>query len=178
MISSATPDQRSSRAFLGAVALFAALSGCGGGRTTPPQTRVTAAEQDSLGHASAVDTTGLALRTDTGGSPAIPEASGATQRTTLPEPVLQSDNLIAGYRIQVLASAWLPEAEKLRDRLRAEGVAAYVEYRSPLYRVRIGDCTDLAEARILRDRAVLMGYDRATIVPTLIQAAGKPEGTR
>jgi cell division septation protein DedD len=88
----------------------------------------------------------------------------------LPEPVLSSGHLIAGWRVQIFSSSWLADAEALRDRLRREGLPAYVEYRAPLYRVRIGDCTDLAEARELRDRAIAMGYERASVVQTLIQA--------
>src|SRR5512140_2237187 len=152
-----------------AAALATLVAGCGGGRSAPPRSDVAtlppdaavAARADTIARgdttaASRADTT-LATATDTTGA-------------ALSEPVLNSANLIMGYRIQIFASASLADAEALRDRLRREGVPAYVEYRSPLYRVRLWDCTDLAEARNLRERAVLMGYERATVVPTLVQA--------
>lgn len=107
-----------------------------------------------------------------------PDGGIPASRGPLPEPVLDSEHLISGYRVQVFTTSWLDEAEKVRDELRARGIAAYVEYRSPLYRVRIGDCTDLAEARELREQAVLLGYQRATVVSTLVQAPKPPDPVR
>lgn len=97
-----------------------------------------------------------------------------------PEPSLRAADLISGHRVQVFTSGLLAEAEAVRDAIRNTGLAAYVEYRAPLYRVRIGDCMDIAEARSLLEQAVAMGYERAVIVPTLIRgsAAARPPVSR
>lgn len=172
MISSATSDRRLEAVLvLGALAI---LAGCGGGRNAGPSPEI-AGEAPVVARGAADSTV---VDRSTAPQDTIPAAAPKVATpASLPEPILASDHLISGYRVQIFTSSWLPDAEKLRDKLRGEGIAAYVEYRSPLYRVRIGDCMDLAEARELRDRAVALGYDRATIVSTLIQIMKKSAQT-
>lgn len=139
--------------------LVLVLTACGG-RTAAPAPRPVIEESaapDSVAH----DSLAVAPPSDAVVPPAVSRP---------PEPSLRATDLISGHRVQVFTSGLLAEAETVRDAIRDTGLSAYVEYRAPLYRVRIGDCTDIAEARALRDQAVAMGYERAVIVPTLIRA--------
>jgi cell division septation protein DedD len=179
MISSATADRRARASALGIIAaVVLGTAGCGGSRPAlpPPASNPGAPDSGLAGSEPlrAVSPPDSLAAAEPGKGP-VSRAEAA-----LLEPVLDSSHLISGYRVQIFTTSWLQEAEKLRDELRQQGIAAYVEYRSPLYRVRIGDCTEIAEARELRDRAVVMGYDRATVVSTLVQrpaGASKPSGT-
>jgi hypothetical protein len=149
-------------------------AGCGGSRPAGPAVADPVAGAPATGDDSGGGATIApdSLVISPGGSAPGPKAPPAGT-TSLPEPSLRAADLIGGYRVQVFTSGGLPEAESVRNALREAGLPAYVEYHAPLYRVRLGDCTDPAEARELRERAVAMGYDRAVVVPTLIRASGR-----
>jgi cell division protein FtsN len=142
------------------VGLSLVLTACGGRTAAPAPQSVIEAES------AAADPAPDSLD---GEIPSAPVTAPVVARP--PEPSLRAADLISGHRVQVFTSGLLAEAETVRDAIRDTGLSAYVEYRAPLYRVRIGDCTDIAEARALREQAVAMGYERAVVVPTLIRAA-------
>lgn len=77
-----------------------------------------------------------------------------------------------GYRIQILATQDVFEAEAARKR--AEQVfnePVYVVFESPYYKVRIGNYTNDLDARNLERQAKQRGYPSAWIVPSDINVA-------
>jgi len=71
-----------------------------------------------------------------------------------------------GYRVQVIASSYQDNANRVADQIRAAfgGVGVYVEHIQGLYKVRVGDYKDRASAEAMRDRLRNAGYADAWIV--------------
>lgn len=71
-----------------------------------------------------------------------------------------------GYRVQVLASSFVDNANRVADQIRAAypGVTVYVEHVQNLYKVRVGDYRDRASAEAMRDKLKAAGYVDAWIV--------------
>lgn len=133
-----------------AAAALAALAGCGGG--PPPVTDVAAAKTG--------DTLYVARS-----SGRAPDAAGATGAPPLTPLAAQ----VPGFRVQVFQSLSLVEAEShARSAAQALGVPAYVEFRAPYYRVRVGDCRTRAAGDGLLGRVVRSGYPGAGLVEALV----------
>jgi hypothetical protein len=80
-----------------------------------------------------------------------------------------SENSRIGYRIQVVATRFLEEAE--RDAELVKGlytVAVYIEYYEPFYKVRVGDFKTRQEAEKMKEKLVEIGFDSAWILETII----------
>lgn len=134
--------------------------GCGGGAPGP------AVELDSrLG-----DTLLTISSSATRPLPAPGDSGGAVGGMSAADSLAPSPGmLVAGWRIQVFADPRLVEAERVREEARrAVGLPAYVEYRAPLYRVRLGDFLDRGEAEAAQARVVAAGYENAGVVATLV----------
>lgn len=89
-----------------------------------------------------------------------------------PPPEAQANREVDGFRVQLFASKDIErttleksEAEFVFAR---EGVAVYIEFDSPMYKVRIGDCRSREEAEQLREIARRNGYPSAWIVKTKV----------
>lgn len=75
-----------------------------------------------------------------------------------------------GYRVQIFASS---------DRTKAESAAAearqrfsepvYIEFETPLYKVRVGDCATRHEADLLKEKAGTQGYDGAWVAESQVR---------
>lgn len=82
--------------------------------------------------------------------------------------------LATGWRVQVYASHDAAEAASMGTRVRnAIGDAApvYVERDEDWYKVRVGDCSDRAEAERLRERLAGRGWTEAWVVRTTIRTS-------
>ncbi len=96
---------------------------------------------------------------------------------------------IQGFRIQVLFTPDIQQANQLRDELtdRLTDTWTYIVYDAPYYKIRIGNYSDRAAAAAIMKKLNGLGYKDAWIVPdkiiknppprppdTLIEANGKP----
>jgi hypothetical protein len=76
---------------------------------------------------------------------------------------------VQGFRIQLLAT-------KIEDQAREEQRKAifkfqervYLDFESPYYKLRVGDCATRKEAETLRNKAVTLGFDNPWIVQSKI----------
>jgi hypothetical protein len=73
-----------------------------------------------------------------------------------------------GYRVQILATKNIETAslfeQEASERFDPLGHQTYLVFEAPLYKIRLGDCKDRAEAEVLRDTAVEYGYRESFIV--------------
>jgi hypothetical protein len=83
------------------------------------------------------------------------------------------DSLIYGFRVQIVSTRILEEVQEVQRQALLlfgdEGV--YYEYKSPLYRVRVGNCPDRKSAGRLLQRSRALGFQNAWIVQSLIKVA-------
>jgi len=72
---------------------------------------------------------------------------------------------VAHYRVQVFATTYLDQAEEFAQRVRGkiEG-KVYIQYESPLYKVRVGDCSTEEEANQLLQKISQAGFPHPWIV--------------
>ena len=69
------------------------------------------------------------------------------------------------YKVQVFATTFLAEAEEFAQRVRKRvEEEVYIQYESPLYKVRVGNCSTEEEARILLQRISQAGFPHPWIV--------------
>jgi len=87
------------------------------------------------------------------------------------EPKVQRE--ATGYRVQILATKNIETAslfeQEASERFDPLGHHTYLVFEAPLYKIRLGDCKDRAEAEILRDTAVEYGYRESFIVKCKIR---------
>ena len=78
-----------------------------------------------------------------------------------------------GYRVQILATKDIETAslfeQEASERFFNQDHKTYLIFEAPLYRIRVGDCRDRADAEKIRDLAIEYGYREAFIVKSLIQ---------
>ncbi len=96
------------------------------------------------------------------------EVETETKTTETPAAVSTpyTGGVIDGYRVQVIASSYQDNADRVADQVRAAypGTGVYVEHIQGLYKVRVGDFKDRASAEAMRDRLRNAGYADAWIV--------------
>jgi cell division septation protein DedD len=77
-----------------------------------------------------------------------------------------------GFRVQILATNNLEKAslveQEASERFKRSGYSTYLVFEAPLYKIRIGDCTDRLQAEKIRDMAKSVGYDGAFIVKSVV----------
>ena len=75
-------------------------------------------------------------------------------------------NSVNGYRVRVLSTENLNEADSLRDELhnKTNQKQIYIIFDPPFYRIEIGDFTDISSARYLRFKLNQIGYNEARVV--------------
>jgi cell division septation protein DedD len=72
--------------------------------------------------------------------------------------------------VQIFASSEQARAREVAAAARSRfGEPVYIEYESPLYKVRVGDCITRTEADALKDRAITQGYDGPWVVESSVQ---------
>lgn len=81
---------------------------------------------------------------------------------------------VDGFRVQLFASRDIEKAtlEKQEAELvfARDSLAVYIEFDSPMYKVRLGDCQSREEAENLRVKARRKGYPTAWIVKTRVNS--------
>ena len=75
-------------------------------------------------------------------------------------------NTVNGYRVRVLSTENLNEADSLRNELynKTNQKQIYIIFDPPFYRIEIGDFTDISSARYLRFKLNQIGYNEARVV--------------
>jgi hypothetical protein len=80
---------------------------------------------------------------------------------------------INGFRVQILATKNIETAslfeQEASERFGHLDHKTYLIFEAPLYRIRVGDCKERAEAEELRDLATQYGYRESFIVKSKIQ---------
>lgn len=71
-----------------------------------------------------------------------------------------------GYRLLIIATDDLQEANNMRDRLYKQSKRnnVYISFEPPFYKVKLGDFTDLAEVNDLKFKLNQLGFGEARIV--------------
>ncbi len=79
---------------------------------------------------------------------------------------------VNGFRVQILATNNIETAslveQEASDRFESKGFKTYLLFETPLYKIRLGDCENRADAEVLRDLAIENGYTGAFIVKSKI----------
>jgi len=82
---------------------------------------------------------------------------------------------IDGYRVQLFASKEIDKATQEKKEaefvFNGDGIGVYIEFDSPMYKVRIGDCASRDVAEDLREMARKRGYPTSWIVKAKVSAA-------
>ncbi|NOX37288.1 MAG: SPOR domain-containing protein [Calditrichaeota bacterium] len=101
------------------------------------------------------------------GEPATTPATGKGPATRV-----EANRLINGFRVQLLATKDIETATLAKKEAEftfaEDSVGIYIEFDSPYYKLRIGDCKTREEAERLRDIARTKGYPQAWIVRTKV----------
>ncbi len=72
---------------------------------------------------------------------------------------------VSCYRVQVFATTYLDQAEEFAQRVKEKmKEEVYIQYDSPLYKVRVGDCSTEEEAKALLQRVSQAGFSHPWIV--------------
>jgi hypothetical protein len=78
-----------------------------------------------------------------------------------------------GFRVQILATKNIETAslfeQEASERFNNLDHKTYLIFEAPLYKIRVGDCEDRAQAEELRDQAMQYGYRESFIVKSKIQ---------
>lgn len=78
-----------------------------------------------------------------------------------------------GFRVQILATKNIETAslfdQEASERFNNLDHKTYLIFEAPLYKIRVGDCEERAQAEELRDQALQYGYRESFIVRTKIQ---------
>ena len=83
---------------------------------------------------------------------------------------VEERDVASGYRVQIFASSSLEKAEEVAGKARNSFPdRVYVEYSTPLYRVRIGNFASKDDALKFREKVVQAGYEGAWIVEALVE---------
>jgi len=77
-----------------------------------------------------------------------------------------SGTLLDGFRVQIFASSYEDNAQRMADEIRSSitDENVYVQNISNMWKVRVGDCVDRGEAEALRGRLTGQGFSDAWIV--------------
>lgn len=90
------------------------------------------------------------------------------ETVTVAKPVTERvipTEIVTNYRVQIAACLEKTSAAYLARKVKRQtGENAYVNYASPYYKVRVGDCVSQQEAVALRNRLRKVGYPDAWIV--------------
>ncbi|MCB0259884.1 MAG: SPOR domain-containing protein [Calditrichaeota bacterium] len=88
-----------------------------------------------------------------------------------PAPAVEN-RVIDGFRVQLFATkdnqAATLEKQEAEFVFSPDGVGVYIEFDSPMYKLRIGDCRTRDEAEELRELARQKGYPTSWIVKTKV----------
>lgn len=89
-------------------------------------------------------------------------------------PVAAENKLIEGFRVQLFATQDIEKAtlekKEAEFSFAEDRIPVYIEFDSPMYKVRIGNCTTRDEAEQLRELARRKGYSTSWIVKTKVNS--------
>ncbi|HEX7879960.1 MAG TPA: SPOR domain-containing protein [Candidatus Eisenbacteria bacterium] len=131
------------------LALVVLAAGCGGGRKAQPTAEPVAV------------------------TPVGEQVPGPVLSPRAVVPLVSADQLVDGYRVQLFQSTQLRDCEQFRDAAAVRlDKPVYVEYLSPLYRVRAGDFLTREAADAWRDGLAAQGFERAETVSSRVRSGG------
>ena len=117
------------------------------------------------------------VRFPEGGTVSAGEMSSAGDT---PPPANTSRRMVDGFRIQLFAAKDIErvtvEKKEAEFLFLQDGVGVYIEFDSPMYKLRIGDCVDREAANQLRELAKSRGYASAWIVKTKVSSTRRSGG--
>ncbi len=98
--------------------------------------------------------------------------TGTTATTTGATVTGATGGVVDGYRVQIIASSYEDNANRVADQVRAAyaGTGVYVQHIQNLYKVRVGDFRDRGAAEAMRDKLKSAGYTDAWIVKEQVNA--------
>lgn len=106
----------------------------------------------------------------------IADATVATSNVDNPTVIVTEKSIpreMNGFRVQILATKNIETAslfeQEATERFESLEHKTYLIFEAPLYKIRVGDCKERAEAENLRDTAKQYGYREAFIVKCKIQ---------
>jgi hypothetical protein len=108
----------------------------------------------------------------------LPEEGGTADQNNSADDSGTSSGRISevnGFRVQILATNNLEKAslveQEAAERFSRDGHETYLVFEAPLYKIRIGDCTERQNAEAIRDLAKTFGYNGAFIVKSKVVSA-------
>lgn len=85
---------------------------------------------------------------------------------------VEQNRVVDGYRVQIFATQNIENATLQKKEAEfvfvADTVALYIEFDSPMYKIRVGDCLNRADAENLREISRKHGYPTSFIVKTKV----------
>jgi len=79
--------------------------------------------------------------------------------------IREEEGRVARYRVQVFATTYLDQAEEFAQKVREKiEERVYIQYESPLYKVRVGDCSTEEEAKLLLQKVSQAGFPHPWVV--------------
>lgn len=100
-------------------------------------------------------------------NPLLPTAPVKTEKPV--EPI--KDQLVSGFRVQVLATRYYKKADSLRVVLvKNYGTEVYIDFEAPNYKVRVGNFVTRNQAEKLQSELKSRGYENAWIIQTRVYA--------
>ncbi len=85
---------------------------------------------------------------------------------------VEPNRVIDGFRVQIFATQNIENATLQKKEAEfvflGDSVAVYIDFDSPMYKIRVGDCLNRAEAENLREIARKHGYPTSFIVRTKV----------
>ena len=85
---------------------------------------------------------------------------------------ISANREVDGFRVQIFATQDIESAtlqkKEAEFEFATEGIGVYIEFDSPLYKVRIGDCETREAANQLRDRIKQRGLGNAFVVKSRV----------
>ena len=110
----------------------------------------------------------------------FPEKTIPSQQAEIPFPPgkiienkeAEPNRVVDGYRVQIFATQNIENATLQKKEAEfvflTDSVAVYIDFDSPMYKIRVGDCLNRADAENLREISRKHGYPTSFIVRTKV----------
>jgi hypothetical protein len=81
-----------------------------------------------------------------------------------------TEEMVQGYRVQLLSTSREDQAREAKKKAMIKfNVTVYLDYETPNWKIRMGDCNTKKEADALRHEAMRKGFPDAWVVPSHVR---------